>query len=223
MTEGWIKLHRKLSEDPQWLKEPFTRGQAWVDLLMLANHDKGYIRVRGNRLDVLRGQVGWSEQALSRRWQWSRSRVRKFLSELEKLEHQIEQQKNNISSIITIVNYESYQTKNSRKDSRETAERPQKDTNKNDKNEKNIITPPFFEDFWKAYPRKIGKTQASKSWEKISISEEVYHQIMAGLDNYIKYEWKGKEMKYIPHAATWLNQERWKDEVTIKKEDSDFL
>lgn len=142
MTEGWIKLHRSLSEDPQWLKEPFTRGQAWVDLLMLANHQDGYIRARGHRVEVKRGQVGWSAVALAHRWRWSRDRVRRYLKELQEIDHQVIHQTDNFSSIITIVKYEIYQSTNT---ANKTAKKQQtiqqtdskQVTNKNVKNEKN--------------------------------------------------------------------------------------
>jgi hypothetical protein len=80
---GWIKLYRKLQQNDLWTFEPFTRGQAWVDLLLLANHKDGFIRVRGIRVEVKRGQVGWSEIKLAERWKWSRGKVRRFLFELE--------------------------------------------------------------------------------------------------------------------------------------------
>jgi len=107
-AEGWIKLYRKLMINDLWIKEPFTRGQAWVDLLLLANHKDGFIRVRGIKIPVLRGQVGWSERKLGDRWKWSRGKVKRFILELQN-EQQIEPQKNNETSIITIVNYDLYQ------------------------------------------------------------------------------------------------------------------
>lgn len=141
MNNGWIKLHRQLQENPIWTSHPFTPGQAWVDLLMLANHDEKYILVRGIKIPITRGQVGWSEVRLATKWKWSRTRVRNFLNLLEK-EQQIEQQKNNVSLVISIVNYKKYQLKedskpSSKVDSRSTAEVQQKDTNKKDKNVKN--------------------------------------------------------------------------------------
>ena len=139
--EGWIKLHRKLAMNKMWLHDEFTRGQAWVDLLMLANHEDGFIRVRGHRIEIKRGQVGWSQESLAKRWKWSRKKVSNFLQELQEMEQQIEQQKNNFSSIITIVNYDLYQQKEQQneqqKHSKSTAKAQQKHTNKNDKNEKN--------------------------------------------------------------------------------------
>jgi len=138
--EGWFKTHRKLLDSPMWLSEPFTRGQAWIDLIGLASHIDTYFFVRGNKVDVRRGQIAWSEPKLALRWQWSRTKLRAFLNMLEK-EQQIIQQKNNVTQVITVVNYKIYQEKEQQtgqqKDSRKTAERQQKDAYKNDKNIKN--------------------------------------------------------------------------------------
>jgi hypothetical protein len=149
MSEGWIKLYRKLQDNRIWNSEPFSRGQAWIDLLLLANHEPGIIYIRDHRIEIGRGVVGWSENRLAQRWQWSRTKVRKFLKDLEK-EQQIKQEKNKSYSTIRIENYNIYQQKEQQKeqqkDNRKTTERQQKDTNKNGKNEKNDkkgrFTPP---------------------------------------------------------------------------------
>lgn len=57
MTAGWIKLYRQIDENPLWFEEKFTRAQAWIDFLLLANHDRSSFLVRGNRVTVERGQV----------------------------------------------------------------------------------------------------------------------------------------------------------------------
>jgi len=106
--KGWIKLHRRISNNHLWTDEPFTRGQAWVDLLLLANYKTGHIRVRGVKVELERGQVGWSRLKLSRRWNWSRGKVDRFLNELEE-DKQIKQQKDRVTSVITIVKYQDYQ------------------------------------------------------------------------------------------------------------------
>lgn len=143
MHQGYIKLFRRLKDKDIWLKEKFTRGQAWVDLLMLANHKIGFIRKRGIRVDLKRGDIGWSERELSKRWKWSRNRVRRFLSELcseneSKLAPQTIPQKNNVTSLYNITNYDLYQGDGTTND---TTDGPQTDRkryqNKNDKNDKN--------------------------------------------------------------------------------------
>ena len=82
MSDGWIKLHRSLIDHDIWTQEPFTRGQAWVDLLLLANHTQNQFRVRGNLVIVSRGEVARSEESLALRWKWSRNKVRRFIEEL---------------------------------------------------------------------------------------------------------------------------------------------
>lgn len=140
MKRGWIKLYRKLSDNKLWTSEPFTRGQAWADLLLLANHKEDFFYVRGNRVVVERGQVGWSQLGLSKRWSWSRGKVKRFLNELE-IDQQIVQQNNFVSSVITIINYEEYQGDGQQTvqqtDSERTADGQQTDINKKIKNDNN--------------------------------------------------------------------------------------
>jgi hypothetical protein len=138
---NYFLINRSLKNHPLWLSEPFTRGQAWVDMIMLANFCDAWILVRGVKVEVKRGQLGWSETKLSERWGWSRSKLRAFFKLLEN-DQQIEQQKNNVTTLITIINYETYQQKEQQteqqKDSRKTAERQQKDTNKEESKEEEL-------------------------------------------------------------------------------------
>lgn len=108
MADGWIKLHRKIIETDGYFSEPFCRNMAWVDLLLLANHEENFFRVRGVRVDVMRGQCGYSEDTLGKRWKWSRGKVRRFLNDLES-DKKIVQQKSRVINLITIIKYEDYQ------------------------------------------------------------------------------------------------------------------
>ena len=105
---GWFVVHRKLLRSDFWTTEPFSRAQAWVDLIGLANFQDGHIRVRGNLVDVPRGSVGWSVVKLATRWKWSRGKAIRFLNELE-AEQQIVQHKHAVSTVIAIANYGRYQ------------------------------------------------------------------------------------------------------------------
>ena len=138
--EGGIKIDRKIMDNPLYLSEPFTRMQAWIDLLLLANHKEGFFYVRGNKVVVGRGQVGTSSRTLASRWQWSRGKVERFLKDLEN-DNQIEPQKNNVITLISICNYDDYQNTEPQTEPqtsrRQTTDEPQTDRNKNDKNDKN--------------------------------------------------------------------------------------
>lgn len=78
---GWVRLHRQLAEHELWLRDRFSRGQAWVDLLMSANYVERH--VAPHDVTVKRGQILTSQGALATRWQWNRETVRLFLRELE--------------------------------------------------------------------------------------------------------------------------------------------
>ncbi len=106
--DGWISIHRKITEHPDYLAEPFTRMGAWIDLLILASHREHDIRVRGIRYTKKRGDVAMSHEKLALRWQWSRGKVKRFLDNLQK-DGQIAQQKSNVINCITICNYNIYQ------------------------------------------------------------------------------------------------------------------
>lgn len=65
-----------------------------------------------------------------------------------------------------------------------------------------------FDLFWKSYPRKDGRKAAIRAWAKLSVEDG--QAAVAGLERAKKSEqW---QRGVIPHASTWLNGERWKDE-----------
>lgn len=70
-----------------------------------------------------------------------------------------------------------------------------------------------FDEFWKAYPKKVGKEAARKAWVKAKGKPSVL-EIIAALDKQKNSEqWKRNSGQFIPNPATWLNQGRWADEV----------
>jgi len=98
----------------------------------------------------------------------------------------------------------------------------------------NNISPPSltspsssFPQFWIAYPRKVGKAAAQKAYAK-AIKKAEPETILARLE-----AWKGSkgfpEPDFVPHASTWLNGERWLDQLEGEKivmsetEKQDFL
>lgn len=97
---GFFKVDRALLEHDLWLKEPFTKGQAWLDIVGKANYkDNGIIK---------RGQFPTSALKLAERWQWHRSKVRRFLDMLVEMK-MIVYESSQKGMIITILNYEKYQ------------------------------------------------------------------------------------------------------------------
>jgi hypothetical protein len=71
-----------------------------------------------------------------------------------------------------------------------------------------------FSRFWELYPRKVAKPTALKAFTKVSPSEELFGRIIQAIETQkLSDQWTRDEGKFIPHPATWLNQERWNDEV----------
>ena len=68
--------------------------------------------------------------------------------------------------------------------------------------------PDHFEDFWAAYPRKVGKGAARAAFDRARKRGATVAEIASGLCRQV---WP-KDRQFIPHPATWLNQGRWQDE-----------
>ncbi len=71
-----------------------------------------------------------------------------------------------------------------------------------------------FERFWKEYPKKVGKGDARKSFLKINPSDALLgRMITAVMAASATFQWQKDNGQFIPNPATWLNQQRWEDEV----------
>jgi DNA-binding transcriptional regulator YhcF (GntR family) len=86
---------------------------------------------------------------------------------------------------------------------------------------------PMFQAFWHAYPRRVGKGAARAAFKK-ALKYADGDTIIQGALHYAKHcEQQGTDKQYIPHASTWLNGERWEDdlesEVTPLKKTGSFL
>lgn len=71
-----------------------------------------------------------------------------------------------------------------------------------------------FDIFWSMYPRKESKKKALAAWLKIAPDAKLNDAIIKGLQKYLTCEqWVKDDGRFIPHPTTWLNGERWLDEV----------
>lgn len=68
----------------------------------------------------------------------------------------------------------------------------------------------MFDEFWKAYPRKVDKKGAARSFFRIKGLTKAFPQIMEALEKCKKsQQWIKDGGNFIPHPTTWINQERW--------------
>lgn len=209
MNGGWIKLPRSIMDDPIYFAEPFTRAQAWIDLLLLANYADGYFIVRGNRVNVKRGQIGRSQQNLAERWRWSRGKVDRFLTEMEK-DGRIIQQKNRITSLISIVNFE-YMYSMTQQNEQQTEQQTTHQTDINNKNNKNNNnnTSSFEEEKGKPQKRFVPPTleevQAYIVEKGYSVDAESFIAFYQSKNWYVG---KNKMKDWKAAIVTWEKRER---------------
>lgn len=72
----------------------------------------------------------------------------------------------------------------------------------------------LFEEFWKRYPRKTNKGFARKVFDKLKVDDDLLKKMIHAIEQQKRSEqWKNPQ--YIPHPSTWLNGERWEDEVQL--------
>lgn len=105
---GWIKLDRKVCDNWLWKDKPFTKGQAWVDLLLLADYEDNDGYYRNSVKHFKAGTVYRSITVLAVRWGWSRDKVRRFLKVLHE-ENMISLKSTKNDTTITIEKWAFYQ------------------------------------------------------------------------------------------------------------------
>lgn len=221
---GWVSLHRQIQENELYFLEPFTKAQAWIDLILNANHKENIVSIRGNVIKIKRGQIGWSELTMAKRWKWSKNKVRRFLKYLETIQ-QIEQQKDRfITTIITILNYDKYQ--NDTADDK--AERQQKDSrryiNNNDNNENNdnktitkVIgeTPvtektdkrnPEIQELWE-HGLNLGFSNTKQQLNRFALKRLLRDKTVDQLKKASKFSQEIRADPYAPQINNWLDLE----------------
>ncbi len=208
MGNGWIKLHRKLLDNPIFKNERYLK--LWIYLLLRANHKPDKIMWNDGVIDITGGQFVTGRKKIAEDTGLKETTIEDILNYLEK-QHQIRQQKNTKFRVITLLKWDEYQNPDTKSDNKATTKRQQSDTNKKGnkvKNDKNFIL------FWDKYPRKTAKQKAIESWLKLNPSGELVSHILAAIELQKQSpQWQKDGGQFIPHPATWLNQRRWEDEI----------
>ena len=112
--KGFIALYRELSDHWLWDDKPFSRGQAWIDLLLTVNHADKKIMFNGELTTIKRGQTITSIRQLCDRWGWSNNKVTRFLKILES-EQMLTRKSDSKKTVITIDNYGFWQDQENEK------------------------------------------------------------------------------------------------------------
>lgn len=75
----------------------------------------------------------------------------------------------------------------------------------------------MFDSFWNLYPRRLARKDAERAWRKIPVAKQI--DVVNAVKAHIQL-WKqqGTEKQFIPYPATWLNGQRWEDEIELAPE-----
>jgi len=227
MHRGYVTIHRKILDNPVVFKDS-DHLSVWVYLMLNATHKKYQAMFNGRSITLLPGQLITGRLSIAKKLKINDSKVKRILF-LFKSEQLIDQQPTNQNSLITLVSWCKYQKSDQQNgqqvDNEWTTSDQQVTTNKNVNNvqpQENIIKKEpaanaskysdAFEKFWNAYPKKVGKADAAKKFQKAVKIVSVDTMIEA-IGRYCKS--KTVADGFVCNPATWLHQERWNDLDTV--------
>lgn len=190
---GWVSLHRQIMNNWIWENKPFAYGQAFIDMVLMANHKDNEMLFEGKIIIVKRGSFHTSILKLSERYGWNRKKTTNFINLLEK-QKMVTTNRTTHGTTITIVNYDKYQdigtTKVITSVAAEGATMGQPwDTNNNVNNDNNVNNNIISSEPDKPTPNPSGillplndKTYYNVPLDKIKLWEEVYPAVDVGVE-----------------------------------------
>ena len=202
MNNSFIKLYRKIQDN--WIWDNPLYLKCWIDMLMRASIKPSSMLMNNQIIEVNRGEIVFSQRNFAKRNNMSRQQLRTFLTKLEKSK-MIRSKSNPDVTHLILVGYSTYN------DSKLTQSQPRPNPIIRKKESKNKESNKDFEKFWKAYPKKVGK---KKVQDKFDAKDFPIDLIIKNIELQKKSDqWQNQQ--YIPNPETYLNQERWTDEVVL--------
>jgi len=202
MDNSFIKLYRKIQDN--WIWDNPLYLKCWIDMLMRASIKPSSMLMNNQIIEVNRGEIVFSQRNFAKRNNMSRQQLRTFLTKLEKSK-MIRSKSNPDVTHLILVGYSTYN------DSKLTQSQPRPNPIIRKKESKNKEINKDFEKFWKAYPKKVGK---KKVQDKFDANNFPIDLIIKNIELQKKSDqWQNQQ--YIPNPETYLNQERWTDEVVL--------
>ena len=189
--KGWIKIHRKMLENPIVMKDS-DHLAVWVYLLLNAAHKERKVLFKGDKIMLQPGQLITGRNAMADFLGISESKVKRVLSDFEG-DQQIDRQRSNKNSLISLINWDKYQFFDQQSDqqvtSKMTSQRPadipksdqqsdHKQEDKEDKKEKRIDI-------------LYGRRRSTERSKHGTILDSVRSKSFPHLPNAIRIWWKG--------------------------------
>ena len=227
---GWIKIHRKILENPIVFKDA-DHVAVWIYLLLNAVRREKDALFGGVKITLHQGQLITGRKKIADVLKISESKVDRILKAF-KSEQQIEQQTSNRNRLITVLNWSSYQESEPQTEQQvninRTTDEQQVNTNGEVENINNNICSPEpnakermaelkqnFELIYKIYPKKRGKAGAFtiyKGWlkgrnidgENIRLTNKQMYYAVASYVSQL--EQSGTELEYYKNFDTFMRK-----------------
>lgn len=212
-TGGYIRIQRQMLDHPiVGARKPYSKCEAWMWMIAAAawqDHD-----------GIERGDLVHSIRFMAKSWGWSIGKTQRFLQRLIAAE-MVRKTRSETDSLtdsafwifpshLTICNYEQYQADRFKIFS-QTDSLTDSNLIKGNANSKKLTTFAVeFDQFWNAWPNKVGKKKAMTAFHSILKSGNVnFDTLIEGAARYVRD--KPPDRQWL-NPATWLNQARWEDE-----------
>ena len=134
MNNGYIKLHRKILDNPVVMKSS-DHLAVWMYLLLNATHKEYDTIIEGKRVTLKAGQLVTGRKVMAKVLKINESKIQRILKTF-KIEQQIEQQTNPRCRLISILNWSDYQQSEQQNEQQVNNKRT---LNNNVKNVKNML------------------------------------------------------------------------------------
>ena len=109
MKKGWIKIHRKILNNPLVkFSKNYSYAEAWIYLLLRAAYTNQKVLIGSEIYNLKAGEILTSQKKLCKKFGWGNSRLRTFLKLYEK-DNMIKIRTNSKLTQLTIINYETNQ------------------------------------------------------------------------------------------------------------------
>lgn len=188
---GWIKIHRSITN--HWLyseKRVYSKLEAWYDILLNVNYTDNKVMIKGKLYEVKRGQSILSYESWGKRWNWDKSKVRRFFNLLQN-DSMIELKCDNTTTHLTVCKYESYQGERNVDETQTKRKRNTDETNIRKKEEKKEIYIPEFSEFL--------------SYAVQQVPNVIQQEVKLKYDSWVVNDWKDGNDKPILNWKSKLN------------------
>ena len=179
-------------------------------MLMRASIKPSSMLLNNQIIEVSRGEIVFSQRNFAKRNNISRQKLRTFLKKLEKT-NMIRLKSNPDITHAIILGYSTYN------DFKSNQQKPRLNPIIKSNKVRNKETNKDFDLFWESYPKKVGK---KKVQDKFATNEYPIEKILKNLVKQ-KQSTQWQNPQYIPNPETYLNQERWEDEVMVEVKSDD--